>query len=495
MSEVPVLRTLGKWGRGSRLAVLIGLAVMAVVAVGVVWVSGRTAVDRMRTEATAEPVPPPAPEAPTEPSSRSHTAGVQEVVDLPVEDRPLAADPVEVFRVGGGTGTWQEFTDITGLGFDAGGNLHIANAPEYGDLAGVIVSPRGELVATFGRKGDGPGEFRSVGAMVALADGRVVVSDVGHAGYHIFGSDGEFERMVRFPGGQPSLDLMSRIHWDGDEEARILKADRGGSLLSRMPVTTSVSVDTTGGIISTRGSAFEGPRQVERILLDGDEARTEIVVTGWDPPGPTRLVAFAPKFLFDALPGGGVVYSDSSAYAIRIADPSGKVVRLLRRALGGRPVTDDIRRDYRERRIDAAHAALSEGLERSRGLVREMLEQAASAPRRLRDRRIRNNIENVRFYPEIPLVDDLRATWEGTLWVLRTPEDGYPSESVGLGRLAGSPAPIDVVTSDGRYVGTFAANVAAMPVAFGPDGLVAFVEIDEFDVPTVVVKRLPGEVR
>ena len=477
------------------MAILIALAAVAAVSVAVVRMSGPTAVDRTRTEATAEPVPPPASEAPTEPSSSSRTAGVQEVVDLPVEDRPLAAGLVEVFRVGGGTGTWQEFTDITGLGFDAGGNLHIANAPDFGDLAGVIVSPRGELVATFGRKGDGPGEFRSVGAMVALADGRVVVSDVGHAGYHIFGSDGEFERMVRFPGGQPSLDLTSRILWDGNEMTRILKADRSGSLLSRMPQTRSVSVDTTGGIISTRSSVSEGPRQVERILLDGDEARTEIVVTGWDPPGPTRAVAFAPKFLSDALPGGGVAYSDSSAYAIMIADPSGRVVRLLRRALEARPVTDDIRRDYRERRIDAAHAALSEGLERSRGVVREMLEQAASAPRRLRERRIRNNIENVRFYPEIPLVDDLRATWEGTLWVLRTPEDGYPSESVGLGRLAGSPAPIDVVTSEGRYVGTFPATVAAMPVAFGPDGLVAFVEIDEFDVPTVIVKRLPGEVR
>ncbi|MDE2794552.1 MAG: hypothetical protein OXL34_07010 [Gemmatimonadota bacterium] len=402
---------------------------------------------------------------------------------------------MEVFRVGGGSGTWQEFTDITGLGFDAGGNLHIANAPDFGALAGVIVSPRGELVATFGRKGDGPGEFRLVGAMVALADGRVVVSDVGHAAYHIFGADGGFQRLVRFPGGQPSLDPTSRVFWDGNEMSRILKADRSGNLLSRMPRTTSVSSDTAGGIISARGNTVEGPRQVERILLDGDEARTEIVVTGWDPPGPTRLVAFAPKFLFDALPGGGVAYSDSSAYAIGIADPSGKVVRLLRRALEARPVTDDIRRDYRKRRIEAAHVALSEGLERSRGLVREMLERAASAPRTLRDRRIRNNIENVQFYPEIPLVDDLRATWEGTLWVLRTPEDGYPSESVGLGRLAGSPAPIDVVTSDGRYVGTFPALMAVMPVAFGPDGLVAFVQIDEFDVPTVIVKRLPEEVR
>ena len=32
-------------------------------------------------------------------------------------------------------------------------------------------------------------------------------------------------------------------------------------------------------------------------------------------------------------------------------------------------------------------------------------------------------------------------------------------------------------------------------IAFGPDGLVAFVEIDELDVPMVIVKRLPDEVR
>ena len=34
-----------------------------------------------------------------------------------------------------------------------------------------------------------------------------------------------------------------------------------------------------------------------------------------------------------------------------------------------------------------------------------------------------------------------------------------------------------------------------MPLAFGPGGLVAFLELDELDVATIVVKRLPAEVR
>ncbi|MXX55157.1 MAG: hypothetical protein F4Z44_05145 [Gemmatimonadetes bacterium] len=50
--------------------------------------------------------------------------------------------------------------------------------------------------------------------------------------------------------------------------------------------------------------------------------------------------------------------------------------------------------------------------------------------------------------------------------------------------------PIDVVTMEGRYIGTYPAGSIALPDALGPDGLAAFVEQDEMDVETVVVKRL-----
>ncbi len=48
---------------------------------------------------------------------------------------------------------------------------------------------------------------------------------------------------------------------------------------------------------------------------------------------------------------------------------------------------------------------------------------------------------------------------------------------------------------DREYVGTFAAAAPGMPAAFGPDGLALYWETDELDVPTLVVKRLPTEVR
>ena len=55
--------------------------------------------------------------------------------------------------------------------------------------------------------------------------------------------------------------------------------------------------------------------------------------------------------------------------------------------------------------------------------------------------------------------------------------------------------PIDVLTPDGRYLGSYPAGTSALPAAFGPDGLAAFVEASELNVQTVVVKRMVGEVR
>ncbi len=50
-----------------------------------------------------------------------------------------------------------------------------------------------------------------------------------------------------------------------------------------------------------------------------------------------------------------------------------------------------------------------------------------------------------------------------------------------------------MITPGGEYLGTIPDS--RMPNAFGPDGLVAYVGLDAFDVPTVVVRRLPEGIR
>jgi hypothetical protein len=82
------------------------------------------------------------------------------------------------------------------------------------------------------------------------------------------------------------------------------------------------------------------------------------------------------------------------------------------------------------------------------------------------------------YYPVIPVIQRLFATWEGRIWVMR---DGDEILEDG---------PIDVVTADGEYVGTYATGATKIPDAFGPDGLAAFIETDELGVQNVVVGRM-----
>ena len=138
------------------------------------------------------------------------------------------------------------------------------------------------------------------------------------------------------------------------------------------------------------------------------------------------------------------------------------------------PVTDRIREDERERRLRRL-VGDPLGAGRSGGMRGAMLGSMTGA--------MRTRAESMEFHPVVPVVRRLRTSWEGRIWVQRRGDEPV------------SDGPIDVLTPDGRYLGTFPADEVSMPGAFGPGGLAAFVEVDEMGVQTVVVKRLPEGIR
>ncbi len=372
----------------------------------------------------------------------------QQVIELPEQDRILDADFEEVYRVGSFDGDeWEIFGRLFGVGFDGSGNLYLMD-----DRAGriVVVSREGEFVREFGGIGDGPGEFAgntiSAVGFTVLRDGRTVVFDPGHNVFAVFAPDGEIERSVRMPGA--SMHLI-----------RDLSAARDGQNV----ITSSMTGVGPGGRFDDPDPAS---RPVIRLILTEDEVVRDTVVRAWRPSGDAD--GFSPELLAEALPDGGLVYTDSSAYAIKVASRDGELVRVLTRPFLPEPVTDRIRDEEIQRRLN------------------EIEERAAGSNDPLAVARAelgRNRVRNMEFYHEVPVVRALRTSWEGTIWVRRRGEE------------PASDGPIDLLTPDGRYIGSYAADATAMPRAFGPDGLIAFVERDEFDVPTVVVKRLPEAVR
>lgn len=382
----------------------------------------------------------------------------QETIELPGDDRPLAAGIVEVYRIGsaGAAADWEVLGTVPAAGFDAAGTLYFLDAP----ARVVVVGPGGNFLGQISRPGEGPGEFRRAEQLDVWPSGRIVVTDWGHFAFQIFGAEGVFERMVRVEVAQTNMSDIVALLRAGQFGAR--PARDGAAIFS------------------------DGIRKVMRTDLTLDEARIDTFVAAWAPPGTEEmsgsmadmagaaLWGFEPPLVFDALPGGGIAFSDSSAYAIKVTGSSGEVLRILRRPIDPAPATERSRQGEKDREL----AKL--GLSRDPGGRAPPDVVALGGVFRAAHARA---IENMRFFPEVPVLHALRTTWEGNLWVQRRGEE--PEVDRG---------PIDVLTPTGRYLGTIDQRIR-MPDEFGPNGLVVFIEKDEFDVPVIVVKRLPPGVR
>ena len=207
------------------------------------------------------------------PASSPRAARAQETVELPLEDRVLAADFPEVYRIGDGVRDWELLTRVTSIGFDAQGNLHIGDWSDR-ELSVLVVDPRGELVVRFGQPGEGPGDFRDATHAFALPDGRTVVADDGHLAYQLFDSRGGLERWVRYP-GVPEGETPP-LWFVRSADPRVRKVDRwDGSILARVTFARTLKVDSATRKFDL--GVASGPRTVLRVRLDGDEAsETEI---------------------------------------------------------------------------------------------------------------------------------------------------------------------------------------------------------------------------
>ncbi|MDE2654458.1 MAG: hypothetical protein OXI71_11685 [Gemmatimonadota bacterium] len=375
----------------------------------------------------------------------------QETIDLPAADIPLGAALGEVYRIGGQEPErWAAFGLIIHVAFDATGRLY---AFDEDAMRIVVVRPDGNLEHEFGREGEGPGEFILPTAFTVLRDGTAVVFDGGRQAFLLFRPDGTFDRQVRFPAAS-----------DGTVSVQGITAAPGHVAVVPSPSVVVTVFDRVRREVTVQ----TGP--VERVMLAGDEVMRE-EIAGHRLAGacaPENPTVFAPALIATPLAGGGAAFVDTGTYRVSVAEAGRGVVRVLQRpGVPPRPVTEALREAYIEGRLKVLRQEFGEDL----------------LPGAVDDAMLRSALGALEFASEVPVVRALKADWTGRLWVERT---GMEMTLTGLGG-----GPIDVLAPGGRYIGTYPAGSLAMPGAFGPDGLVAFIERDEFGVPVIVVRRLP----
>jgi hypothetical protein len=400
-------------------------------------------------------------------------ASSQEVVDLPTRDRAASVEVEEVFSVGSLAGEdWETFSTVTGVAFDAEGNLYILDRLNF---RVVKVGPRGGFLTEMGGAGGGPGEFGMPLSFAVTPGGEVRVFDMGQQSFTAFNPDGRFKGTYPMAGGNmfiPNGGLMTLPHGamvdGGSLGTRMMVMGDMGDQLAPRPVHLFTLTDETE--ISTAYEAWNP-------LIAVGAQREETLSGGGFQVTSTPLRAFDPGLFVGVFPNGRLAVVDSSTYTIKVVEPQGGVTRIIRRAMAPRKVTRRDQAAERDRRLGEIAARESSGGGGGWSYSTDGGGSITLGGGRVSDL-LRGQVETMQFGEEIPVVSKMAVDWGGRIWVERT------------GDRVGEKGPIDLVGMNGEYVGTVAPGDLRIPDAFGPGGLAAWIETDELDVPMVVVKRL-----
>jgi hypothetical protein len=276
----------------------------------------------------------------------------------------------------------------------------------------------GRFVATFGREGGGPGEYRGVSGLAVAPDGTLKLWDRRSFRLSSFARDGEFLRAHRIVSnarfGSPPLfvDTLGKTY------VGTLLFE--GSGFGRTGGRGLLQIGTDGQVVDTlREPDWGYERPTVELTVGSGSSLTRTI----------QRIPFYPSPLFTFSPHGYYVTGLGDRYAVSLVGVDGRVVRIERR-IEPVPVLPEEKSDWRE--------SITMSMRRARS-----------------DWRWRG--------PPIPdtkpAFRQIRVGRDGRIWVLLyqpaerqdiAAPDGQP---VNPGRVWVEPVVFDVFEPDGRYLG------------------------------------------
>ena len=305
------------------------------------------------------------------------------------------------------------FGSVRGLDVDEEGRLYVVDS-QAREVR--VFSPEGRHLFSFGRRGEGPGEFSEPDVIRVRDDGMLVIRDQRNARFSLFTPEGEYQGGWSLRGGfftgtpfyltddgqvfHPTLRNLGAGVGPGQWQHALVRYDREGTVVDTLDVPT-------------RG--WEPPAV---------EVRTENMVN-------RSLVPYSPREFWALTSGPHFLFGNSATYRIERWEEGGGVLAI-------------------ERSAPASPVRSGEASQQRETIVRRFRQADASW---------RWQGDPV---PEVkPFYQNLLPGRDGTIWVLRhaegfeeedpdydpdRPDQGFPTRWT-------EPQVFDVFDEDGRYLG------------------------------------------
>lgn len=170
----------------------------------------------------------------------------------------------------------------------------------------------GNLVKTFGRRGQGPGDLQMPGALDVLDGKTLVVNDGGNRRLSLFDMEGHFLKTVKIgEGGGPTISVMTLVAIDGNKIACTLYEGR----------------DAPEGVIAARYRVLvkdlESGRETELAVFDWEKPRSKFMV---------RVMEWEPAVTLAKAGPGRVLVACSGSPEIAVYSSSGQKLSSFRLA-------------------------------------------------------------------------------------------------------------------------------------------------------------------
>jgi len=327
----------------------------------------------------------------------------------------LSTDPVLTIGVADGPPNYTLYR-VSGALRLATGEIVVANRGTH-ELRFYDTS--GTFLRAVGGEGHGPGEYEGLSGVWRLGTDSLLARDLAF-GASVLAMDGTFGRSLRLEGtairGSPyllgpfadgSLFAQVRPIHRGDQGSEGLRRD------SFVYARYSATGDAADSLVSRPGDEISTSRLGTTIMIG---------------PPPFGRAAVT------ALDGDRWYYGSSDRYEIEVYSPDGRLLRLIRRAVENRPITNDVVRAFRE------EVAARESSDKD--FMRFLLELA--------------------FPATMPAYDALLVDDERHLWV------GEPFRWLSYS-LAGDERRWDVFDRDGVFLGTVTHPTEFTPTQIGAD--------------------------